>query len=80
MAEVVGAYNWGAGNVDKAIQQYGANWQLAAPQETQNYINKVLGGVGKAVASRGAGSNGVKIEIHNNTGGSAVITTSSILA
>lgn len=34
------AYNWGPGNVDKAVKQYGENWQKALPSETLNYILK----------------------------------------
>lgn len=33
-----GAYNWGPGNLDKALAQYGESWINAAPAETRNYI------------------------------------------
>ncbi|PZD95708.1 hypothetical protein DNH61_11830 [Paenibacillus sambharensis] len=39
------AYNWGPGNVDKAIKKYGKNWAAIsahAPKETQNYVTKVM--------------------------------------
>lgn len=39
------AYNWGPGNVDKAIKKYGKSWSKIAPhapKETQNYVKKVL--------------------------------------
>jgi soluble lytic murein transglycosylase-like protein len=39
------AYNWGPGNVDKAIKKYGANWSSIsshAPAETRKYVNKVM--------------------------------------
>lgn len=39
------AYNWGPGNVDKAIKKYGGNWSSIrshAPKETQNYVTKVM--------------------------------------
>lgn len=32
------AYNWGPGNLDNAIAQYGDNWIAHAPPETRNYI------------------------------------------
>lgn len=32
------AYNWGPGNLDRAIAQHGENWLTAAPAETRNYI------------------------------------------
>lgn len=37
------AYNWGGGNLDKAIKKYGDNWLDHAPTETKNYIKKILG-------------------------------------
>lgn len=39
------AYNWGPGNVDKAIKKYGNSWSSIkshAPKETQNYVTKVI--------------------------------------
>lgn len=39
------AYNWGPGNVDKAIRKYGNSWaaiRAHAPKETQNYVTKVM--------------------------------------
>ena len=39
------AYNWGPGNVDKAIKKYGNSWaaiRAHAPKETQNYVTKVM--------------------------------------
>jgi soluble lytic murein transglycosylase len=37
-AKAWAAYNWGEGNVDKAIASSGANWLAAAPKETQDYV------------------------------------------
>ena len=46
----VAAYNMGPGAVDKNIAQNQGQFNVAqAPQETQGYLGKVLGGVGKAV-------------------------------
>lgn len=39
-AKAWAAYNWGPGNVDKAIQQNGANWLASAPAETRSYVAK----------------------------------------
>lgn len=33
-----GAYNWGPGNLDRAITTYGDNWLSHAPAETKAYI------------------------------------------
>jgi soluble lytic murein transglycosylase-like protein len=41
--KALAAYNWGGGNVDKAVKKYGENWILHAPTETKNYIKKILG-------------------------------------
>ncbi len=37
----VAAYNWGAGNVNKAVAAYGANWLAHAPTETKNYVGNI---------------------------------------
>lgn len=34
------AYNWGPGNLDKAIAKHGENWFDHAPRETQEYVVK----------------------------------------
>ena len=39
----VAAYNWGPGNVDKAIKKYGKDWSKIAPhapEETRNHVVK----------------------------------------
>jgi hypothetical protein len=36
------AYNWGPGNVDKAVKKYGPYWLAHAPAETQNYVNAAV--------------------------------------
>lgn len=38
LAKALAAYNWGSGNVDKAIKKHGANWLAHAPEETRNYV------------------------------------------
>lgn len=42
-AQALAAYDWGPGNVSKAIAQYGANWLSVAPAETQNYVASIGG-------------------------------------
>lgn len=39
------AYNWGAGNVVNAIQQYGADWDQHLPAETHNYVAQITNDV-----------------------------------
>ena len=39
-------YNWGIGNIKKAYEKYGDDWQDALPQETKGYLmkyNKLIG-------------------------------------
>lgn len=37
-AKAWAAYNWGPGNLDKAMAEHGANWLAHAPAETRNYV------------------------------------------
>lgn len=39
--KALAAYNWGNGNLDKAIQRYGNDWLSHAPKETQGYVNSI---------------------------------------
>jgi soluble lytic murein transglycosylase-like protein len=41
--KALAAYNWGGGNLDKAIKKYGNDWINHAPAETRGYIQKILG-------------------------------------
>ena len=40
------AYDWGPGNLSKAIATYGSSWIAHAPEETQNYVATILGNAG----------------------------------
>jgi hypothetical protein len=42
-AAALAAYNWGQGNVQKAMAKYGPNWLAHAPAETQNYVRIIYG-------------------------------------
>lgn len=51
-AKAWAAYNWGPGNLDRALEKYGANWLRHAPAETQKYVKAnvaKLGGAGIVV-------------------------------
>ena len=39
-AKALAAYNWGPGNLRKAISNYGDNWLAYAPAETRKYVQK----------------------------------------
>jgi len=47
-AKALAAYNWGPGNVNKAIRNYGDNWLANAPAETRNYVRDVTADLGIA--------------------------------
>lgn len=75
------AYNWGSGNLQKDIDKHGDQWKNYLPDETRDYIGKILGGGSGSVASRmspGSGGGRVSITVYNNTGGAAAITTSQL--
>jgi len=36
------AYNWGPGNLDRALKTYGDDWMKAAPKETRDYVSRNL--------------------------------------
>lgn len=41
-AKALVAYNWGPGNLDKALERFGDDWWLALPPETVRYIKGVV--------------------------------------
>jgi hypothetical protein len=62
--KAIAAYNFGQGNLDKEIAQYGSKWEQHLPAETSGYLNRV--------------SSGIRVEVNNMTGGSAVISTQQL--
>lgn len=46
VSQALGAYNWGPGNVQNAINDYDQDWLSHAPSETQNYVAKIMNAVG----------------------------------
>ena len=47
MEKAWAAYNWGPGNLDRALQTHGENWLQAAPAETRNYVAKNMAALGE---------------------------------
>lgn len=45
-AKAWAAYNWGPGNLDVAIRQYGDDWLSHAPPETQSYVQRNVAALG----------------------------------
>ena len=40
VSKALAAYNWGPGNLDKAVKEHGLNWLQAAPEETRSYVER----------------------------------------
>jgi soluble lytic murein transglycosylase len=40
--KAIASYNWGIGNVKKAVKNYGNDWLSHAPSETRKYVNSVI--------------------------------------
>ncbi len=80
VSKALGAYNWGSGNVNKAIAQHGAAWLSYAPKETQGYVNQIearmagvrnpylyaQGHIGSAVKT--AASSAQRVDVHVTMG------------
>jgi membrane-bound lytic murein transglycosylase B len=43
IGKALAAYDWGPGNLNKAIAAWGDQWLAHAPAETQNYVGKIAG-------------------------------------
>lgn len=49
--KAIAAYNWGEGNVQKAVKQYGDNWLAYAPDETKAHVAKINRYIGGSVGA-----------------------------
>jgi hypothetical protein len=77
------AYNWGAGNIDKDLAANGDQWKAHLPRETRDYITKTAPSPtnlesGRSSGTQQRGSTSVHVEVRNNTGGSAIVTTNAL--
>jgi|SRR5712664_592899 len=54
IAKALAAYDWGPGNLGKAIAAWGDQWLAHAPAETQNYVAKIAGIAPPVSNSQGA--------------------------
>jgi hypothetical protein len=67
IVKAVAAYNYGEGNLNRAIRDAGEDWVSAIPKETQDYVTNVLGG---APTSEQESPKGDTYEIPLSNGGS----------
>lgn len=51
LAQALAAYNWGPGNVDKAIKKHGLDWLPNAPKETRDYVVRALNRYGSGAGA-----------------------------
>jgi soluble lytic murein transglycosylase-like protein len=77
-AKAIAGYNWGQGNLDKDIREWGASWAEHLPQETAGYIKKVLGGIAINQARLGGGDGTVLSQGATPAGGKALTNSTTI--
>ena len=68
---MLASYNWGIGNVEKDVDKYGANWRQHVPQETNEYIKKVL----RAMAQNQ--SKAAHVTVTNKSGTNVAVSTNA---
>ena len=83
--QALAGYNWGEGNVLKDIQQFGAAWKEHLPRETRSYVDRIAHLMSTARRAPGQPMTAqraprVDIHIHNETGGSAVMSAAQASA
>lgn len=79
IAKSAAAYNWGEGNVEKDIAQYGEKWREHLPTETANYVNSITTQIANNTTNNHGGQGRAMIRIENNTGGNATVSTSQLV-
>lgn len=83
VAQALAGYNWGEGNVERDIKQYGDKWRDHLPEETKAYVSRILQAISGAVTPRNQmtaqrAPQHVQVHIHNETGGNAVMSTAQM--
>lgn len=51
LSKALAAYNWGPGNVNRAIKEHGTQWLAYAPEETRSYVATAISRYGSGVSS-----------------------------
>jgi soluble lytic murein transglycosylase-like protein len=73
VSAALAAYNWGPGNVDKAMSKPG-NWQDRLPRETRDYLNKIVGAIAKQQPAK------VQVTVTNNTAARVAVQANAAAA
>jgi hypothetical protein len=82
VAKAAAGYNWGEGNVERDLAQWGAAWREHLPGETRRYVDRVT----REQAQSGGQyqskfrDRSVQVVISNTTGGNATVTASQLAA
>lgn len=75
------SYNWGEGNVRRQVARLGPRWREGLPDETRNYINRVMTGIGPNIGMiQAQGGQNINITIQNATGSNTVNTVTGLAA
>lgn len=59
--KALAGYNWGQGNVQKAIAKHGDNWLAKSPQSVQNYVNNIMSNAGQSGSANAANAGGGQV-------------------
>ena len=70
VSKALAAYNWGPGNLDRAVKEHGPNWLQAAPEETRSYVER---GVREFGAGAGRGKRPSLAEIRADLRGDPML-------
>ena len=73
--KALAGYNFGSGNLNKVLAQYGGDWKAHIPKETQGYVAKISAGLNPKMQPS---SSTTTINIADATGGSAIISASTL--
>lgn len=75
------SYNWGEGNVRRQVARLGPRWREGLPDETRNYINRVMAGVGPNIGMiQAQNGQSINITIQNATGSNTVNSVTGLAA
>jgi hypothetical protein len=73
------SYNWGEGNVRRQVSLLGPRWREGLPEETRNYINRLMTGVGPNTGMLQTQSGqSLNVSIYNATGSNTIVSLTGL--